>query len=307
MKEKSKLLKSCGYPIYLIQITTLSNSINDEYSEDYKKITDFSINALNIEDSITKKSLEEIFNLDLSTISTFEDAKAFRNDDRKDDCKGIESFLNMKCDVMEKIKYIYEHSNKDGYLMDYSFLRGYDSKQRFNELCNSSLNSQIDINRLLATSLYLGIGCEKDIKSSIYRFKQNAFMGDISSLYFLREIYKELDDSNNFNLYDDLISLEKYLVEGRIDLPNLVKQKYSKEVKETYTLISMIKQNIGDKNDYINTSFMQIILNDDVSYKKKIECVLNYELGLYKDVLFSLINPSVSMGFKVKEEKENVL
>ena len=69
----------------------------------------------------------------------------------------------------------------------------------------------------------------------------------------------------------------------------------------------MIKQNIGDRNDYINTSFMQIILNDDVSYKKKIECALNYELGLYKDVLFSLINPSVSMGFKVKEEKENVL
>ena len=290
----------------LLSNLILSNTINDDFIKNYKKVSLFNKIVFNIDED-TKNKLDNLILNDLSTISTFEDAKAFRNNDKKDDYKGIEQFLNMKCDVMEKIKYIYERSNKDGYLMDYSFLRGYDAKQRFNELSNSSLNKQIDINLTLAVCLYLGIGCEKDIESSIYRFKQNAFMGDITSLYFLKEIYKELDDSNNFNLYDDLISLEKYLVEGRIDLPNLVKQKYSKEVIETYTLISMIKQNIGDRNDYINTSFMQIILNDDVSYKKKIECALNYELGLYKDVLFSLINPSVSMGFKVKEEKENVL
>ena len=290
----------------LLSNLILSNTINDDFIKNYKKVSLFNKIVFNIDED-TKNKLDNLILNDLSTISTFEDAKAFRNNDKKDDYKGIEQFLNMKCDVMEKIKYIYEHSNKDGYLMDYSFLRGYDAKQRFNELSNSSLNKQIDINLTLAVCLYLGIGCEKDIESSIYRFKQNAFMGDIEALYFLRAIYKELDDLDNFKLYDDLISLEKYLIEGRMNLSNSIKKKYSVKAIQTYNLISLIKENIGNTSDYINTSFMEVILNDEVDYKKKIECINYYNTSLYKDVLISLINPSNTMSFKVKEVNENEL
>ena len=126
-------------------------------------------------------------------------------------------------------------------------------------------------------------------------------------LYFLRAIYKELDDLNNFKLYDDLISLEKYLIEGRMNLSNSIKQKYSVKAIQTYNLISLIKENIGNTSDYINTSFMEVILNDEVDYKKKIECINYYNTGLYKNVLINLINPSNTMSFKVKEENENEL
>ena len=299
--------KKLWYYTYIVISTTLTNAVNDQSLEDYKKVIYFSKQVFDNEKVFTKKSLEQVLFKDLTMISTFEDVKAYRNDIEKNKCKDIEEYLNLKCEVLDKIQYIYTHAPKDGYLMDYSYLREYDSEQRFNELSNSSLNKQIDINLTLAVCLYLGIGCEKDIESSIYRFKQNAFMGDIEALYFLRAIYKELDDLNNFKLYDDLISLEKYLIEGRMNLSNSIKQKYSVKAIQTYNLISLIKENIGNTSDYINTSFMEVILNDEVDYKKKIECINYYNTGLYKNVLINLINPSNTMSFKVKEENENEL
>lgn len=299
--------KKLWYLTYIVISTTLTNVVTDRSLEDYKKIMKFSNNAFNNKNSSTKKSLEQVLLKDLTMLSTFEDVKAYRNDIEKNKYKDIEEYLNLKCEVLDKIQYIYMHAPKDGYLMDYSYLREYDSEQRFNELSNSSLNKQIDINLTLAVCLYLGIGSEKDIESSIYRFKQNAFMGDIEALYFLRAIYKELDDLDNFKLYDDLISLEKYLIEGRMNLSNSIKKKYSIKVIQTYNLISLIKENIGNYSDYINTSFMEVILNDEVDYKKKIECINYYGTGLYKNVLISLINPSNTMSFKVKEENENEL
>ena len=299
--------KKLWYYTYIVISTTLTNAVNDQSLEDYKKIIYFSKYVFGNDKIFTKKSLEQVLLEDLTIISTFDDVKAYRNDIEKNKCKDIEEYLNLKCEVLDKIQYIYTHAPKDGYLMDYSYLREYESEQRFNELSNSSLNKQIDINLTLAVCLYLGIGCEKDIESSIYRFKQNAFMGDIEALYFLRAIYKELDDLDNFKLYDDLISLEKYLIEGRMNLSNSIKQKYSMKAIQTYNLISLIKENIGNTSDYINTSFMEVILNDEVDYKKKIECINYYNTGLYKDVLISLINPSNTMSFKVKEVNENEL
>lgn len=289
----------------LLITTMLSNDFNEELENDSKRIIDFIGEAFNLDEKAVK-DLKKIVTDDLTILATTQDAEAFLSNRGYLEYPEISDLLYMKAEVIMKLDNIfniYDKAQFNQHYFDYDYLRPYFADIRYRELESSSIKGNVVINRTVALLLALGVGCKKNIKSAIYRFKQCAYWGDVASLSYLSYLYKLEKDEKNAKLYGDLASLGHYLLEGRTMIPE--KDKYDEEVNKQYELISSIKQDIVltyNESD-INYSFLEAILMEGVDYFTKMQLVNNYREQTWKELTNSSYDPSKRLGFKVKGGK----
>ena len=289
----------------LLITTMLSNDFNEELEKDSKRIIDFIGEAFNLDEKAVK-DLKKIVTDDLTILATTQDAEAFLSNRGYLEYPEISDLLYMKAEVIMKLDNIfniYDKAQFNQHYFDYDYLRPYFADIRYRELESSSIKGNVVINRTVALLLALGVGCKKNIKSAIYRFKQCAYWGDVASLSYLSYLYKLEKDEKNAKLYGDLASLGHYLLEGRTMIPE--KDKYDEEVNKQYELISSIKQDIVltyNESD-INYSFLEAILMEGVDYFTKMQLVNNYREQTWKELTNSSYDPSKRLGFKVKGGK----
>lgn len=270
----------------LLSITMLSNEFNNELEEDAYKIIKFIGNVF----ELTKQEISECRNLirnDLTILSTNGDVIAFKENKGYKDFPAIEEFLYLKSEAILKMNKLYNQAKYTTYIesyFDYSYLRKYSSFIRFQELEDISLKGDIDINRTLGIMHFLGIGCKENIDKAIFKFKQCAYWGDIISLYFLTYLYLLKNDKKTSKLYFNLSKLSDFMLEGRTIIPNEIAEKFNDKILEEYKIISTIFLDIVLylKSSNINQSFIEVILDDDLSFNRKMKLINNYSKEEWK-------------------------
>lgn len=257
----------------LLVTTMLSNEFNDKLNEDASKIIRFIGNVFDLQ----KQEINECINLilnDLTSLSTTKDVKAFNGNRGVNDFTLIADFAYLKSEAILKIQKIntwLEMTNRNGSCFDYGYLRKYFPVIRYEELKSCSFNGNVDVNRTVAILQSIGIGCTKDIDKAIYRFKECAYWGDITSLYYLSYLYSLKNDKKSSKLYSSLSKLNKFILEGRTILPHDVQEKYNEKTLEEFKIISSIFQDIVlyFKMFEINQSFLEVVLSEDNNYSKR--------------------------------------
>lgn len=289
----------------LLITTMLSNDFNEELEHDTKKIIDFVGKAFHLDEEKVKK-YQRVVPDDLTIIATTQDADAFLSNRGYLEYPDIGDLLYIKAEVLLKLDNIfniYDKAQFNQHYFDYDYLRPYFANIRYRELESSSIKGNVVINRTVALLLALGIGCEKNVKSAIYRFKQCAYWGDVASLFYLSYLYQLENDEKNTKLFSELSKLGHYLLEGRTMIPE--KEKCDEEVHKEFELISSIKQDIVlsyDQSD-INFSFVEVILMESVDYFTKMHLVNTYREQSWKEFTNSSYDPAKRLGFKVKGGK----
>lgn len=301
LKEKEKYLAICDI---LLSVTMLSNNFNSELKADSEKIIDFVGGVF----KLSKAEMDEIKSLiseELTLISTVKDVKAYFANNGENDYPEISNYLYLKSEALLKLDTIYQKLSNDGFnqlFFDYRYLRPYYPDIRFKELVSSSIKGDININRVIAILLAVGIGCTVDVNAAIYRFKQCAYWGDMSSIYYL----SHLCDEKEAKLFKELSSLTSYLSEGRTMIPESKKSEYEPKTIEEFTLISSIRQDIvlAYKQNDIDYSFIEVLLLDKLDYYKKMELINNYREQSWKEYTNSSSDPSKKLGFNLSGGKK---
>ncbi len=293
----------------LLTTTLLSNDFNDDLDRDSSKIVDFIGKVFDYSEKdiyLCSKLIKD----DLTIISKNEDVDAYQGDKDRELVSDYEDLIYLKSEAILKINNIfnqYAKSNFEESYFDYHSFRSYFPVIRFNELKKASAKGNVDINRTVAILLALGIGCEKNINSAIYRFKQCAYWGDTSSLFYLAYLYKEVGDSENHELFYNLTKLFEYIYDGKTMLPKEVEQDLNKKIIDEFALISSIVLDIRKTcNLYdINYSFVEVMLMDSLSYSKKMSFINNYKTEEWRDASNSSHNPRGTLFFKSKEGRNH--
>ncbi len=291
----------------LLFSTMLSNNFNEELETDTNKIIDFVSASFKLSKEESEKC-KKLFSDDLTILSTTKDVDAYLSNQGDKDYPEISDYLYLKSQVLLKLANMHTSFAKadfNQFYFDYSYLRSYYPEIRFRELEASSTKGNININRTVALMLVLGIGCEKNIESGIYRFKQCAFWGDTSSLVFLSYLYASRGDEKNAKLYEGLVDLSASLKEGRTLVPEEKKAKYDKSTVQTYQIIASIVQDIiyAYEEYEIDYSFLEAIFMDKLDYFKKMELINEYRHQTWKEITNSSYDPSKRLGFSMKGDR----
>lgn len=285
----------------LLTVTMLSNKFDENLDRDASLVVDFIGKSFDL----TDEDIKECFKLvtdDLSMISTNSDVEAFNKVCNLEELKDVKEYLSLKCDAITKMTDIatqFRGYNSIGSYFDYTYLREYYPNNRFKELEKTASYGNVDVYRIVAILLALGIGCKKDVNGAIYRLKQCAYWGDINSLFYLSYLYRLDNDSESEKLFSNLASLKDLILEGRTSLPSNLSESYDEETRDNFKLITLIRQEIvlGLRQDNINFPFLEVIFKDDIDYYKKIGCINNYQRDSWKEILNSSSNPYKKMGF----------
>lgn len=288
----------------LLTITMLSNEFNEELESNAKKVVSFIAEAFKL-DQETTNNLQKVVPDDLTVLSIINDAEAFLNTSGYLEYPDIANLLYIKSEVLMKLNNIFNIFNNEQfnqYDFDYRHLRPYFANTRFNELEAASVKGNILINRTVALMLAMGIGVEKNVKSAIYRLKQCAYWGDVSSFYYLAYLYEQEEDEKNAKLYANLAILSKYLLEGRTLIPNEEQDQYDEETKRAFELIASIQQDVilAYRKAEIDYSLIEVILMDEIDYFVKMQFVNNYQKQQWKEFTNSSYDPSKKLGFNTK-------
>ena len=298
LKNKNNYMAFCNA---LLTITMLSNEFNNELEEDASLIIELFAKAFDVKED-DANYMKKIICDDLTIISTSVDAEAFSSNRGEQEYPEVSNYLYIKGDIINKIGIIanqFNNSYQQRYF-NYHYLRPYYRENRFNELQESATRGNVDINRTAAIMLALGIGCEQNKESALYRLKQCALWGDVVSLYLLASLS---NDEKEVKLYSSLAGFSHYFMEGRTIVPS--KEKCDEEVKDMFALIASIRQDIvlslGEVN--INYSFVEVLLMDKLDYYQKMASINRYREGIWKEVSNSSFNPNKKLGFKVEGDK----
>lgn len=288
----------------LLSSTMLSNNFNDQLDKDTLLIIDFVSKVFNLKEKEVQKYQDLVLN-DLTILSTTEDVDNYMNDDAAKYYPKIKEALYLKAKTIYKLGDIFttfQNSGKEWFAFDYKHLRDYYPGMRFEELESASATGNIDINKVTAILLALGIGCKKNINSAINRFKQCAYWGDVSSLFYLAYLYQQNNDEKQASLYNNLASLSDSLLEGKTILSKEEMKKYDELTVQNYVIISSIKQDIVLEYNkrYIDYSFIEVILLDKIDYYVKMGFINRYQEKEWKEITNSSFDPNKKLGFKVK-------
>lgn len=278
--------------------TLLSNSQNGEYLLDAKKIIEFIGNSYSIDNDIIDEMTDIILNK-LSYLGLNSDKEAVKQNRYYENKYDFNDMLNeIKCNALDEIEGIYNKFTsypKDN-IFDYSFYHIYNPKVRYFELSTAGKLGIIPVIRLLGVLNALGIGCEKSIDVAVLRFTQCIYWGDIPSMYFLLNIYRDKminSDlyTNKYNILKDVIELsEKYLRVGITVLPK--HENCTKQAKEEYIYISSILQDIiiNLNKPEIIFSFVEAIMIEDLSYEQRLGLINNFKDEKWKVLTNSIDN-----------------
>ena len=288
----------------LLSVTMLSNNFNEQLEKDTLLIMDFVSKVFNLKEKDQQKYQDLILN-DLTMLSTIDDVNYYMEDGAARLYPKISEPLYLKAKTINKLYDIYSSFQREGkewFAFDYRNLRDYYPGMRFEEIESASAYGNIDINKVTAILLALGIGCKKDINAAINRFKQCAYWGDVSSLFYLAFLLLEKKDEQQASLYQNLASLSEAFLEGRTILTKEEMKKYDEETRQNYVIISSIKQDIVlayRKND-IDYSFVDVILMNDIDYYTKMAFINKYQEKEWKELTNSSFDPKKKLGFNLK-------
>lgn len=288
----------------LLTVTLLSNNFNDELERDGARVIDFVANAFKLDE----RMLEECHRVipdDLTMLSTIQDAEAFLSNRGYEEFPKQGNLLYLKAEAILKLNNIfnfYDNQHFNQQYFDYQYLRPYFASIRYRELESSSVKGNVLINRTVALMLALGIGCKQNIKSAIYRLKQCAYWGDISSSRYLSYLYELEKDEKNAKHFADLYTLEQLLLEGRTMIPPEMKNKYDEGAQKAFELIASIRQDIvlSFNQQEINYSFVEVMLMDSLDYYTKMQLVNRYNSQEWKEFTNSSSDPNKRLGFNKK-------
>ena len=288
----------------LLTVTMLSNDFNDELNKDAQKIIDFVGHAFKLDEKVLEEC-QRVVPDDLTVLSTTKDVEVFLSNGGYEEFPKISNLLYLKIEALQKLDNIYQLYDREQFnqqFFDYRFYRPYFAHIRYRELEASSVKGHVLINRTVALMLTLGIGCKQNVKSAIYRLKQCAYWGDVSSLYYLSYLYAQQKDQKNAKLFAALCELTPLLLEGRTLIPPELKEKYDDETKKKYELIASIKQDIVLSYDHpaINYSFVEVMLMDNLDYYTKMQLVNRYNSQEWREFTNSSSDPAKKLGFNTK-------
>ena len=296
------------YPAFynmLIATTLMSNQSDEAYDQDARKVIRFIGEAYEMDEKLIEYATKVILD-DLVAISTDEDVSAFMNThDCDSKLEDIDSLFSMKCDALQVAESLREINNLNlsPSWFDYSHYKPYYAEIRYRQLSIAATSGHPVANKVVAILSYLGIGCEKNISTAIYRFKQCLMWSDLPSLYFLKKISEEENDEESKKVYIDLIQLIPYINEGRTMIPSKKGEEICLEAKQLFAYISSIRQDviINGKRPYIDYSFVEVILMKSIDHYQKLDFINNYQNQQWKEVTNSSFDPSKKIGFKVGE------
>ena len=288
----------------LLSSTMLSNNFNEQLEKDTLLIIDFVSKVFNLKEKDVLKYQDLVLN-DLTILSTDNDVEYYVYDNAAKDYPKISEPLYLKAKTIIKLSDIYSEFQKTGkewFAFDYRNLRDYYPGMRFEEIENASTCGNIDINKVTAILLALGIGCKKNVGAAINRFKQCAYWGDVSSLFYLAYLYQEKKDEKQASLYQNLASLSDAFLEGRTMLSKEEAKKYDEETRQNYVIISSIKQDIvlAESKKNIDYSFVEVILLDSIDYYTKMGFINKYNQKEWKEITNSSFDPKKKLGFHTK-------
>ena len=292
----------------LLATTALSNRSSKKYDEDCKAIIDFIGKAYSLNEDLIEYCKKIILD-ELVAISTDQDITAFVNSHTfEGELDELDSLFSAKCDVIGVIRNFGEVRSPQlsPAWFDYSHINPYYPEIRYQQLSIAASTGNVVANKIVGVLSVLGIGCESSkemMLSGIYRLRQCAIWGDISSLFLIREVYHILEMKEQKTLYDELVSLIPYMKEGRTIIPSRMAEKVSKEAMQTFAIMCSIKQDIilSKQKFYIDYSFVEVMLLADVDYYDKLNFINHYDQQEWKEVTNSSFNPNRKIGFKIGE------
>ena len=302
----NKLLKNHqAFSNMLITTTLLSNVSSEAFEKDAFKIIEFIGKSFHLEKNLVDFAGKLITD-DLMTISIKDDVTAFINaHDFDSKLQELDPLLSMKCDAINIVESV---SGKSSFHInpswfDYSHYKPYYPEMRFAQLNAVAAIGNPIANKLVGIMCFLGVGCEKNVDSAILRMKQCALWGDTACIFMLREMYSEIGDKEETKVFSELEGLTGYIKEGRTVLPSNETDKLDKKTKELFAFISSIKQDIvlNEQRNYIDYSFVEVILLPKLDYYKKMNYINNYREQSWKDITNSSMNPENKLGFKIGE------
>lgn len=285
----------------MVLVTTLmSNCVNDEYLEDAKKVIKFIGQSYSLEaqtiDEFTKIILEDLSEICLISDKQAEEQR--KHYEAKFDVN--DNIKEIKCSVLDEIESTYERikrfRNRNSF--DYNSYRIYNAQVRFHELNSLGVLGIVKIVKTLAILQYLGIGCEKNNDKAITRLKQCVYWGDIPSMYMLTNVYKEVENNDEYTLMNEVTKLcTEYMYLGLTVLPKDI--NYSEKAKETFVYISSIFQDVvkASNLDDIVFSFIEAILLENLSYNDKMRLINNFSRGEFKELTNAYIKENIKIGF----------
>ena len=292
----------------LLATTALSNRSSKKYDDDCKAIIDFIGEAYGLEKDLVEYCKKVILD-ELVTISTDQDIRAFVNSHTADsELEELDSLLSAKCDVIGVIRNFGEVRSPQlsEAWFDYSHSNPYYPEIRYQQLSIAASTGNVVANKIVGILSVLGIGCDATremVLSGVYRLRQCAIWGDISSLILIRQVYRILEMKEQVKLYDELVSLVPFMKEGRTVIPQRIAEKISREAIETFAIICSIKQDIilNQHKFYIDYSFVEVMLLKEVDYYDKLHFINRYDAQEWKEVTNSSFNPNKKIGFKIGE------
>ena len=286
----------------VLATTLLSNQPSETLDEDAKKIIAFIGQAYDLDEYLIKYCQKVILD-DLVAISTRTDMTAFINSHTyNSQIDELDPLFSIKADVLDAIDSMRERRdiNLSTSWFDYSHYKPYYPALRFEQLAAYAAIGNPLANKEVGILLYLGIGAKQNTESAILRLKQCMMWGDLSVIPLLREIAKENNNPKE-KIYAELVSLIPYMNEGRTIVPKELEGQLEKESKQLYVLITSIKHDVVKESQdlYINQSFVEVMLLEDLDYYRKLEFINNYQAHEWKNMTNSSKHGTV--GFKIGE------
>ncbi len=285
----------------MVLVTTLmSNCINDEYIKDAKEVIQFIGESYSL-DLQTINEFSKIILEDLSDISLITDKEAEQQRKHYETHFDLmDNVKEIKCSVLDEIEATFErikkYSNRNSF--DYNSYKMYNAQVRFHELNALGVLGIVKIVKTLAIFHYLGIGCEKNINKAIIRLKQCVYWGDISAMHFLTNVYKQQNDSENYDVMNEVTKLAtEYMSLGLTVLPKDI--NYTEKAKEMYVYISSIYQDVvrASNLDDIVFSFVEAILLENLGYNDRMRLINNFSRGEWKELTNAYIKENIKIGF----------
>ena len=286
----------------VLATTLLSNQPSDALDEDAKKIIEFIGKANDFDDYLIKYCQKVILD-DLVAISTRTDMTAFINSHAyNSEADELDSLFSIKADVLDAIDSMRERRdiNLSTSWFDYSHYKPYYPNLRFEQLVAYAAVGDPLANKEVGILLCLGIGTKPNLNSAILRLKQCMMWGDLSVIPLLKEIAKENGDPQE-KVYAELANLIPYMNEGRTIVPKELENLLEKETKQLFVLITSIKHDIVKeaKDLYINQSFVEVMLLEELDYYRKLDFINNYTANEWKNITNSPNKGRI--GFKIGE------
>lgn len=284
----------------------LSNSQDDEYIVDAKKIVSFICDSFELEDSDKEKYYGYILDRALC-MCTYEDAMVyFQNKDIVGALSNEElNIFQIKATILKQMHDC--HKNDINYDEVQHYIREY-FYSRIDNIANKGRSRVVE---LLAILKILGIGCEKNLDEAIDLFKGLIYWLPFTCVPYLKQAYKLKKDKENYAIY---VELEKIMENNnpyrKSILPAEDEKIFSEKAKDLYRLISSFQIDVINEiararkettfdvlGDVIDYSFAEAITSEKINYKKKMELINNYDKRGWLDLTNNPNKYEMRIGF----------